>query len=167
MEVFTECMENIKPQLEVKASPCWRCDVPGSDRDSNRSKSFYKVQTDHSCRHGSSCLKSGGESAATEVSVISCIPGSSFHDGFLIFFCNIPPLFHNAFAVLILNNTGSVKTACTRVDQMDDTIVLFCNTFKIISCNSFNSICAPVCTNICKHLSTSGKEFHEQHSQDR
>lgn len=35
MEVFTECMENIKPQLEVKA-PCWWRDVPGSDRDSRR-----------------------------------------------------------------------------------------------------------------------------------
>ena len=46
----------------------------------NRSKSFYKVQTDHSCRHGGSCLESGGESAATEVSVVSCVPCSSFHE---------------------------------------------------------------------------------------
>ena len=34
----------------------------------NRSKSFYKVQTDHSCRHLSTCFITAGVSASTEVS---------------------------------------------------------------------------------------------------
>ena len=40
----------------------------------NRSKSFYKVQTDHSCRHLSLCFKTAGVSASTEVSVVGHTP---------------------------------------------------------------------------------------------
>ena len=76
----------------------------------------------------------------------------------------LPPYAPTVAAYFIIHNTGSVKAACTGVDQMEDTIVLFCNAFQVISCNTFHSIYTPVCTNICEHLSTSCKEFHEQHS---
>ena len=144
---------------------CRKSNCPSFCDLQNRSKSFYKVQTDHSSRHLSLCLESGGESAAAEVSVVCCVPGGCSHNSLLIFLSYVPPFFHNSVSVLVLRLSVSIQTACAGVDQMDETAVFFCNAFKIISCYSLNSIRAPVCTNICEHLRTVGKKFHEHHSK--
>src|SRR5699024_7106904 len=91
----------------------------------HRSKALYKVQTDHCSRHLYLCLETAGVSAAAEVSEVSHVPCCSVHDRLLVFLCYIPPFFHNAVAVLIFCSTACVKTACTGVDQVDDTAILF------------------------------------------
>src|SRR5699024_8272430 len=144
---------------------CRKTYCPSFSDLKNRSKTFYKVQTDHGSRHLSLCLESGGESAAAEISVVSCVPGGCGHNSFLIFLSYVPPFFHNSVSVFIFCLSVGIQTACAGVDQMDETAVFFCNAFKVISCYSLNSVRAPVCTNICEHLRAVGKEFHEHHSE--
>ena len=87
------------------------------------------------------------------------------HDCFLVFFCNIPPLFHNWVAISIFSLSVSIQASSTGVDQMKESASFFGNTLKVISCSFLNCLRAPVCTNISEDLSTSCKKFHEQHSK--
>ena len=131
----------------------------------NRSKAFHQIQTNHGSRHLSLGLKSGGESAATEIAVISCTPFGSCHDSFLILFCYIVPFFHHSVTVLILAYATGIQTAGTGVDQVDNTVSISCMTFQLISGNTLYGFAVPACTNIGKHLSSVGQQVHEQHAK--
>jgi len=144
---------------------CRKSYCPSFSDLQNRSKSFDKVQTDHSCRHLSFCFVTAGVSASTEVSVVGHTPFCVIHDCFLVFFCDIPPLFHNSIAVFIFSFAVSIEACSTGVDQVKESASFFCNTFKVISCSFLNSFRAPVCTNVSEDLSSVCKEFHEHHSK--
>ena len=130
----------------------------------NRSQSFHKIQTNHSCRHLCFCFKSGRESTATEVSQVCIIPCGICHDRILIFFCYFIPRFHHCVAISIFCFCICIQTASTGVDQMDKSACILRYTFQIISGSFLNCFWAPVGTNISKHLRAVGKKFHEQHT---
>ena len=88
----------------------WKVQSPSFCDLKNRSKSFYKVQTDHSCRHLSLCQETRRESASTEVSVVSCIPCCCFEHCILIFFCYIIPGFHYIVSVCIFGFSVCIQT---------------------------------------------------------
>ena len=48
---------------------------------------------------------------------------------------------------------------------MDKSAALLCNALKLIACGFLYGFGAPVCTHICKYLSTVCEQFHKQHSK--
>ena len=36
MDLFNQALENIKPLLETKSTPCWRCNIPSTNGNSSQ-----------------------------------------------------------------------------------------------------------------------------------
>ena len=124
-----------------------------------------QVQTGSLLQASELLFIAAGVSASTGSIVVKQYTFCGYHDCFLVFFCDIPTLFHNSIAVFVFCFAVSVEACSTGVDQVKESASFFSYAFKVISCSFLNSLRAPVCTNISEDLSSVCEEFHEHHSK--
>ena len=105
----------------------------------NRTQTLHQIQSDHGNRHLRTGGKVAGESAAAEVVKAGFAPYGCICHLLDIFIGNFPPLLHDSVTILILTLTAGIQTSCTGVQKVNDTTILFCLTFQIITCHTLGS----------------------------
>lgn len=129
----------------------------------HRAETHDDVDSYHCHGHDSLSLEVRGVSAASEISEVCGAPVGSLEHSVDILVGDVPPLLHDRVAVLVLADAGGVKRGGAGVDEVDEAVLG--NALGAHAADSFNSVGAPVCTNIGEQARSAGDEFAQKHRQ--
>ena len=129
----------------------------------HRAETLDDVDSYHCHGHDSLSLEVRGISAASEISEVCGAPVGSLEHSVDILVGDVPPLLHDCVAVLVLADARGVERGGAGVDEVDEAVLG--NALGTHAADSFNSVGAPVCTNIGEQARSAGDELSEEHGQ--